>query len=164
MTKEFSCSSLAQGHSLCCLYISWGLSRYPKPFIALPQLIFVYMFQSQSMFNQRSRTNRRYISDLVQRIVLYNHGAIPKFVGSAGWNSQNRLTLLSTGGISSSLRQASALFLRKVFHTDWFRPTQIIWDDLPHLNSMIMNYKNSHKIVSQQHLDSCLTEKLGTVA
>ena len=55
-----------------------------------------------------------------------------------------------------------SLFLLKS-STDWIRPTHIVKGNLLYSKSTDFNVNLISKIVSQQHLDWCLTKYLGTV-
>lgn len=57
------------------------------------------MFQCQSVLNHRSRTNRRYIKELLQRIALHNHGASSKSVGQAVRKGRLKLTAQAEAAI-----------------------------------------------------------------
>lgn len=142
------------------LYISWGLRWYLKPTTRL-QLIFVYMFQCQSVLNHRHRINRRYVKELLQIIVLNNHGASPKSAGEAVGKGRLKLTAQAEATIhrwdfffqvslSSTFEEGLS---HQLIQAHW-----IIWDNLPYLESVIMNYSHIYRIPSEQHLDSCPIE------
>lgn len=108
----------------------------------------------QSGFHQR--TSRRRICVCVYvRIHTYIYTT---YIFTCTHTLGNKLKLQSTGRMSSSGNFSSARKAFQLIESGPHRLSRIIFLKL------VMEFNRIHKITSQQHLNECLTEKLGTIA
>ena len=85
-------------------------------------------------------------------------------LNSAGQQARNQATVYIAllRRISSSLGNLSLYSLRP--STDWMRPSRIMEYNLVYSKSADLNVNHILRISPHQHLDGCLTQRLGIIA